>query len=124
MMYLYELPLYATIGKKTVPLNLNWYRNAHYLALAQVKREYTPLADQLFKGGLVRVHYRLVLCDRRRTDATNWIAIADKFFLDWLVAHGCIPDDNCDHYIGGTWAVEKDLAQSVHRIYAQVEVIR
>jgi hypothetical protein len=124
MMYLYELPLYATIGKKTVPLNLNWYRNAHYRALAQVKREYWPLESHPFKAREIRVHYRLVLCDRRRTDATNWISVADKFFMDWLVAQGYLPDDNCNHYSGGSWAVEKDLAQSVHRLYAQVEVIR
>ena len=121
--YRFELPLYAMIGKKKIPLNLNWYRNAHYRALSQVKREYWPIQSQPFKARLVRVHYHLVLCDRRRTDATNWIAIADKFFMDWLVARTYLPDDNCNHYRGGSWSVEKDLAQSVHRLYADVEVL-
>lgn len=27
----------------------------------------------------------------------NWVSICDKFFLDWLVYHGCIPDDSMQY---------------------------
>ena len=121
--YRFELPLYSMIGKKKIPLNLNWYRNAHYRALSQVKREYWPIQSQPFKAEKISIQYELILSTNRRSDAQNWLSIADKFFLDWLVARGYIKDDCTAHYSQGSWSAQKKLAEKEHRLYAFVEVL-
>ena len=119
--YHYKLPCYTT-AKKPKPLNLNWYRNSHYQALAKAKREFTPVSidGQYLKAQKIEIHYTFVQADKRRTDAMNWIAVVDKFFCDWLVTNGCIPDDSTKYIVSGTWDCEFQPSEDEHYIYAKV----
>lgn len=93
------LPCYMMIGQKKISLNMNWARNAHFQLLNKVKQSYWPLESVKFKADRVSVAYTLVWNNLRRTDRMNWIAQADKFFLDWLVTNGYIEDDDLSHYV-------------------------
>lgn len=53
----------------------------------------------------------------------NWIAIADKYFLDWLVSMGCIPDDDLKHYVGMSVSVRIDTSVKESYITAEVEIV-
>lgn len=53
----------------------------------------------------------------------NWIAVADKYFLDWLVSMGCIPDDDLKHYGVCTVSCRVDRTVRESYIIAEVEVI-
>jgi hypothetical protein len=115
------LPCKIQIGGKSYSLNLNWFRNAHYQTLAKVKREFAPigLPDRLPRLYGCTIAYTLNLPDKRRTDATNWIAVVDKFFLDWLVSMACLPDDNALVYTAGSWSVTHDKNQPM-QIVAEI----
>lgn len=78
---------------------MNWYRNAHYMLCNRVKQEFWPLEFAPFRAEKISVDYTLVWNNRRRTDRMNWIVLADKFLLDWLVKCEYIPDDDVDHYV-------------------------
>lgn len=92
--------------KKMFILNLNNYRNAHYMTLNTVKRNYKEAVreqvEQLPEFKKVIIHYELYPKTRRRTDIGNVTAIHKKFFEDALVELGRIPDDSFDHVIGST----------------------
>lgn len=96
--YTFFLPCYMQIGRKRISLNLNWYRNAHYMLLNKTKQAYCPTRFGRFKASRVHIDYTLVLDTNRRTDFMNWITIADKYFLDWLVSSEMIPDDCVKNY--------------------------
>lgn len=121
MIYNFILPCYAQLGKKRIPLNLNWYRNAHYRALSEIKKQWQPVKYESFTGSLISVHYVFHRSGNRRTDASNWISVTDKFFLDWLVNNCMIPDDDCTHYTASSWEVAKTIEQNY--IVAMVEVV-
>ena len=118
----FHLPIYMELGKK-ISLNLNWYRNAHHFTLNNTKQAYYPISGERFKADKIRVHYTLVWNSNRRTDFMNWIAVADKYFLDWLVTWGCIPDDDLKHYDACTVACRVDRTVKESYIIAEVEVV-
>ena len=122
--FAFVLPCYMAIGAKKVPLNLNWYRNAHFQVLNKTKQNYFPVSLETFSADKIAVDYTLVLNNRKRTDLTNWIAIADKYFLDWLVASGCIPDDNAAHYANMTARAIVDTSAKETYIKAVVVKIK
>ena len=115
---LYKLPCYMDIGKKRISLNLNWYRNAHHQTLSRAKREFAPISGEWFQAKKIRIKYTLFLGTNRRTDGMNWIAVVDKFFADWLVNNGRIPDDCWKHYTGGAW----DVVREGKETYVQAEI--
>lgn len=93
---IFKLPCHVTIGSqkpKTIALNMNWYRNAHFQILNKVKQSYQPISGKRFRAEKISIIYTLHLPNHRRTDLMNWIAVTDKFFLDYLVENGCIADD-------------------------------
>lgn len=122
MTHTFHLPIYLTLSKR-ISLNLNWYRNAHHFILASTKKQYAPFKLSMFKADKIRVSYTLVWNNNRRTDFMNWIAVADKYFLDWLVSMGCIPDDNLKHYVGMSVSVLVDTSVKESYIKAVVEVL-
>ena len=94
-------PLWVQLSKsakgKKYHLNLNQYRNWHYLVNNNIKKKYKELlADQLnnlkFKGK-IRLTYILFRDTNRKGDKMNPLCIHDKFFCDALVELGCIEDD-------------------------------
>jgi hypothetical protein len=112
------LPCRVIVGKKEVPLNLNWYRNAHYRILAEAKRNFAPIStpDRFEQMAACEIHYTLNLPTKRRTDGQNWLAVVDKFFADWLVDKGIIADDCAKVYQGGCWSVSYDSSTGMQII--------
>lgn len=119
----FNIPIYLHLNGKKLSINLNWYRNAHYRILNDSKKAYAPFKLSMFKADKIRVNYTLVWNNNRRTDFMNWIAVADKYFLDWLVSMGCIPDDDLKHYVGMSVSVRVDTSVNESYIKAEVEVL-
>jgi len=89
-------------------INLNTYRNSHYMTLNGVKVKYKALIqDQLdLLPELTRISLELILYPktRRRMDLTNMLSIQDKFFCDALVESKKIADDDYLHIVKTTYS--------------------
>ena len=107
------LPIYYTEQFKTKSdkvslVGMNLYRNAHFHLQNKLKQRY----HQLVTGQLSNppkftqfvVHYDLYykspVCD-----ASNIIALIEKFTLDALKLNSIIPDDNVNYHIGSSYLV-------------------
>ena len=121
--YVFHLPCYMILGGKRISLTLNWYRNAHYMLLNKTKRAYFPTKIAPFKAKKIHVDYTLHLSPSRKTDFMNWVTVADKYFLDWLVGIGFLPDDNCANYGSMSASVIIDKALEESYIVAEVTVL-
>ena len=102
-----KLPLYVTIPRKTKAdrvlwLNLNVYRNTHYLVLNQAKAEYARLVGAALAGMRpdrmdpppYRFRYTIYPATARAFDLANVAPIVQKFTDDALITLGIIPEDN------------------------------
>lgn len=93
-----DLPLGIKIGRKNYALNLNIYRNTHFLVLNRMKVEFSEsLKDKLSTlPSFTKIHliYTLYPKTRRLCDVANICSIVDKFFCDALVRANKIEDDN------------------------------
>jgi len=112
-----SVPLFVTLPRKTkadkkVYLNLNTYRNLHYLVNNQVKHLFSEALESSLRGlklkGELDITYTLFKGSKRRIDRANILCIVQKFFEDALVNHGVIPDDN-DNYIRATHYLDGGL---------------
>ena len=97
-MYNFILPDCVYLPRKTkkdkkIMLNDNVYRNLHYQVKAEMKRIFEPVSVELFKADRIEVSYIVEKKSKRRFDSMNVVSRVDKFFLDWLVNNGFIPDD-------------------------------
>ena len=129
MTYRFYLPCHEVVGRRMVSLNLNWYRNAHHQISARAKRDFAPILSPVYKmprfqAQKIRIDYTLVLKTKRRTDRMNWVSVVDKFFLDWLVQLGYIPDDDSEHYVGTTSRSVIDCQATDIYMIADVEVLQ
>lgn len=93
------LPLRVPVSKKKdFILNLNQYRNTHFLALnkakAVFKEQVTPLLKDLPELKRVFIVYEVFPKTKALSDVANYCSIVDKFFSDALVEAGKLPDDN------------------------------
>lgn len=104
-----ELPRKTKASKK-IYLNLNVYRNLHYILNNQAKEVYCDLMSKQMMGlkfnKQVEITFSLFSGRNGRVDRSNILSIVEKFFCDALVHHCCIPDDNDDfiiatHYLSG-----------------------
>lgn len=89
-----------TKADKKVILNLNNYRNWHYIVSNQVKQTYSDLISGQIRGmkfNMVRLKFKLYKASKRKCDRANVYAIQEKFFCDALVNNGVIPDDSDEH---------------------------
>ena len=101
-----KIPLYIEMERKTKKnikyyLNLNNYRNWHYIINNNIKKKFKENLKEVctFQADYIEeIHYQLVYWDKRKRDKWNILAIIQKFFLDALTEYWCIPDDN-DKYI-------------------------
>lgn len=99
-----DLPISLKMGvlkPKSVPLNLNWYRNAHFYELNSAKVQFGQLIKAklkdlpiLVEGDQLTLVYTLYPRTRQLCDVANVCSIVDKFFCDTLTTNGIIPDDN------------------------------
>lgn len=95
-----KLPLTIKVGRKKHPLNLNFYRNAHYYTLNQMKQLFSEQVqhqiDNIPKLKTCTLVYMVYPQSTRKFDIANVCSVADKFFSDLLVNAGKIPDDNSE----------------------------
>lgn len=79
-------------------LNLNQYRNTHYIILNKAKIAYKELMKEqisrLPELSNISLHYTVYTKTKREFDLSNVCSVADKFFCDALVELGKLPDDN------------------------------
>jgi hypothetical protein len=114
----------VALGKKLIPVNLNWYRRAHYRQIYAVEQAFQPLtAPPVRPLGRVRITYGLGVNGNRRTDAMNWLSVVDKLFCDWLVKSGWLADDTWREITGGEWTVGR-VDGADHTIIATVEEVQ
>ena len=101
--YVFNLPLYVDIPRKTkkdkrVYLNMNTYRNLHHIVNNQAKKIFEPIGDyNVFQAEKVRIEYSVQKNQNRLYDLMNVVSVVDKFFLDWLVNNGFLPNDTVDN---------------------------
>lgn len=101
-----DLPLHLQVGKrkiKNLPLNLNHYRNAHFMVLNNMKIAFKEsIQEQLPDLKLtepVKISYTLFPPTNRKLDISNVLSIVDKYFCDTLVELGILEDDNYEHLV-------------------------
>lgn len=98
-MWKLTLPLSIPVSKnRSLLLNLNVYRNAHYQSLDKAKKLFKefikPQLEPLPKFDKVHLRYTLYPKTKRLCDIANICSIVDKFFSDALVETGHLEDDN------------------------------
>ena len=93
------------------------------MLLNKTKRAYFPTKIAPFKAKKIHVDYTLHLSSARKTDLMNWERTADKYFLDWLVDMGYIPDDNCTNYCSMSAVAIIDNTIEESYIVAEVTVL-
>ena len=98
-MWIISVPLKVQISKKRYfALNLNVYRNAHYMTLNKAKVIFkeliTPFLVQIPKLKCCSLEYVLYPKTNRLCDVSNVCSIVDKFFSDAFVESGHLEDDN------------------------------
>ncbi len=96
--YTFILPLSVTLPRKTkadkkIMLNMNVYRNLHHSLNNQIKQSFKPILEEEFKSDKIKISYFVEKSTNRKFDTMNIVSIVDKFFLDWMVKSGYIPDD-------------------------------
>lgn len=79
-------------------LNLNQYRNTHYIILNKAKIAYKELMKEqisrLPELSNISLRYTVYTKTKREFDLSNVCSVVDKFFCDALVELGKLPDDN------------------------------
>lgn len=100
-------PTKAKKAKQFFILNLNNYRNTHFLVLNNTKKNYKVIIqNQIDKlpvyPGQITLHYKLFPGSKRRTDIGNVVSIHKKYFEDALAESGHIKDDDYTIVIGSS----------------------
>ncbi len=122
-----KCPLYVDLPRKTkkdkrVYINMNSYRNLHFLVNNQVKKMYLEAVREQLEGVIIQtpveVTYKVYKKTARRLDKMNVVAITSKYLLDAVTELGCWEDDNDDHV-----KTEIILPTELDRENSRVEVI-
>ena len=109
-------PLFVLLPRKTKPpkkqiLNLNNYRNWHYIANNQTKQAFKDALRLQLEGKIfttpIKIEFAYYKPTNRKSDRSNVLSIVEKFLCDAMVEFGCIPDDSDEyiescHYYGGS----------------------
>lgn len=111
---------------KNYALNLNVYRNTHFIQLNNSKVLFDTLIQPRIKNLVIKppfiIRYTLYIGSNRECDVANVCSIVDKYFCDALVKAKIIPDDNYKYLKGVSYefgSVDKDNP----RVDAQIEEI-
>lgn len=108
------LPIYytqefKTKANKTSLVGMNLYRNAHHFLQNNMKKyfqdlviEQLPPVVEVVQQFTVtyKLYYKSPVCD-----ASNVVALIEKFYLDAIKEHGLIVDDNVNYHISSSWRV-------------------
>ncbi len=102
----FTVPIYAAISnKKTVLVNMNWYRNAHFFQSNKVKKMYVSIISKQVASvsllGKYRVHYNIYI-KRKGTDGGNIRSVIEKFALDVLQELNVIKNDDFETIVGSS----------------------
>ena len=110
-----SVPLFVILPRKTKAdkkymLNLNNYRNWHYIVSNIIKQKFCEGLESSLKGlkfdKKLDITYILYKGSKRKIDRANVLCVIEKFFCDALTHYDCIADDNDEylsatHYYGG-----------------------
>jgi len=118
-------PLKIEIPRKTMKnkeyiLNLNNYRNWHYIVSNQIKDAYTFAMGKQLSGlrfKKIKIILKYFKGTERKCDRANIYCIHEKFFCDALVCHGVIEDDNDDFIKESVY-----LAVELDKVNPRVEI--
>lgn len=108
------LPIYYTQEFKTKPnktslVGMNLYRNAHHFLQNNMKKHFQDLVIEQLPPVVevvqqftvtYKLYYKSPVCD-----ASNIVALIEKFYLDAIKEHGLIIDDNVNYHISSSWQV-------------------
>jgi Holliday junction resolvase RusA-like endonuclease len=96
-------PLYVDLPRvktkdKRVYLNMNSYRNLHYITNNNAKKAYLEAIREQIEGLAIQtpvnITYRVIKPSKRRLDKMNVVAVVSKYLLDALTEVGFWEDDN------------------------------
>lgn len=121
-----------TKAAKKVYLNLNGYRNWHFVVSNNLKKAYKAIIAQRMEdaglepgkctiAGPVAISYQIVYNSKRRRDKGNVLSVVQKFFLDALVELGYLPDD-CDDVINQETFLKPIYDKSSEDCYVEITV--
>lgn len=108
MIYKFISPLAVYLPRKTKEdkkciINLNNFRNWSYHLCSDVKNAYNEaMRDQLEALEIqcpIACRYTYYKGRNMVSDRQNVLSMHEKFFMDALVKHGCIPDDSDEYLI-------------------------
>jgi Holliday junction resolvase RusA-like endonuclease len=102
-----QLPLAIATGKteraKKYRINLNQYRNRHFLINNSIKHAFHRMVKEKISEIKIEwpviIIYQLFVWTKRRIDVNNVLSIVDKFFSDALVESWILPDDCSENII-------------------------
>lgn len=108
------LPIYYTQEFKTKPnktslVGMNLYRNAHHFLQNNMKKHFQDLVIEQLPSVVeviqqftvtYKLYYKSPVCD-----ASNIVALIEKFYLDAIKEYGLIIDDNVNYHISSSWQV-------------------
>ena len=110
----FTVPIRIPHGKKMYSLNLNGYRNWHYVVSAKLKANFKEAVKSSIQAAKTdcgitpaSITYTLYLGTKRRSDVGNWCSVIQKFTEDCLVDQGVLVDDDysnvreCRYVFGG-----------------------
>ena len=124
-------PLYVMLKRVTkddrkMIINLNNYRNWHYIISNDTKIAYKEAIKDQIKGlkfkNKIRLNFQLFKGTKRVSDKANVLSIQEKFFCDALVECGCISDDK-DEVIEDQHYSRTELDRENPRVEIIIETI-
>jgi len=98
-----ECPTYVVLPMKTkkdkkISINLNTYRNLHYLVESKAKKLFKDIMRKQLEGleiqTPVEVSYKVFKASNRKLDKMNVISITSKYLMDAITEFGCWEDDD------------------------------
>jgi len=94
----FSVPLRIGVSKtKTVPMNMNWYRNAHYRTSNAAKIKFSDeinIPELDVPLAACKITFVFYYGSARRQDIDNSLSVIAKFTQDSLVAAKVILDDD------------------------------
>lgn len=100
---LLSCPTFVTLERKTkkdkkIAINLNQYRNLHYIVENKAKKAFKEEMREQLEGlkidTPVNITYKVYKASNRKLDKMNVISILSKYLMDAITEFGCWPDDN------------------------------